>query len=595
MDNATDMTEQQAERRLAAILAADVVGYSRLVSADESGTLARLNVLRRETIEPAIAKHAGRLFKTMGDGFLVEFASAVQAVGCAIAIQQQSEAAAAGLDDAQKMRLRIGIHVGDVLVDGDDLMGDGVNIAARLEGIAAVGGLSISRAVHDQVRDRLEVGFEDRGEIALKNITRPVQVFALAATATARNTGPEPRGALALPDKPSIAVLPFQNMSADPEQDYFADGMVEDITTALSRAKWLFVISRNSAFAYKGKAIDIKRVGRELGVRYVLEGSVRKAGNRVRITGQLIEVATNAHLWADRFDGALEDIFDLQDKITSSIVGAISPKLEAAEIALARNKPTAHLGAYDYYLRGMALFYEFTKEGHQQAIAQLRKAVELDPDFALAQAAITGWYVSSKAFAWVKPGPEEIADVDRLARRLLKMSNDDARVLAFAGQALVYIVGNLREGAPVLEQAIGLDPNLAVARFWGGGAKLFLGELDAAIAHFEIAMRLSPLDPRIFLAHLGLSNAHFLAGRYDQACEDATTGLRQWPNYLQLQRSAAAGHAMAGRIDEARRFWRIAYQLDPSQSISGLRRTTLFRPDDFEKFAAAYRMMGMPE
>jgi TolB-like protein/class 3 adenylate cyclase len=341
-------------RRLAAILAADVVGYSRLVSADEAGALAQLGKLRRDIIEPEIAKHSGRLFKIMGDGFLAEFASAVLAVTCALAIQSETEQAASALDDAKKMRLRIGIHVGDVMVEGEDLMGDGVNIAARLESIAVIGGISISRAVHDQVRDRIDVAFDDKGEIALKNIARTVQVFAVAASkVSAAKTSPEPPPAL--PDKPSIAVLPFQNMSGDPEQEYFADGMVEDIITALSRFKSLFVIARNSSFTYKGRAVDIKQVGRELGVRYVLEGSVRKAGNRVRITGQLIEATTGRHLWADKFDGALEDVFGLQDQITTSVVGLIAPTLEQAEIERARQKPTDRLDSYDFYLRGMAL------------------------------------------------------------------------------------------------------------------------------------------------------------------------------------------------------------------------------------------------
>ena len=363
----------------------------------------------------------------------------------------------------------------------------------------------------------------------------------------------------------------------------------------MARVKWLFVIARNSSFAYKGKAIDIKQVGRELGVRYVLEGSVRKSGNKVRITGQLIEVASNAHLWADRFDGGLEDIFDLQDQITANIVGAISPKLEGAEIALARKKPTENLSAYDYYLRGLSLLYQFNKEGHQRSIPFFRKAVELDPEFALAQAAIVGWYISGKAFVWTKPDDEEVIETDRLARRLLMLSSDDARVLAHAGQGLVYVVGNLKEGAPILEHAIRLDPNLAIARFWGGGAKLFLGELDEAIVHFNHAIRLSPLDPRVFLAYLGLANAHFLAGRYDTAIDCATTGIRQWPNFIHLQRNAAACYAMSGRVEEAKRTWLVAHQLDPTQSISGLRSQTLFRTEDFEKFAAAYRMAGMPE
>jgi adenylate cyclase len=438
------------------------------------------------------------------------------------------------------------------------------------------------------------------GPQLLKNIAEPMHAWRVRRTgqttsvAHSRSAVSQPQ-TLAFADRPSIAVLPFQNMSGDPEQEYFADGMVEDITTALSQVKWLFVIARNSSFTYKGKPIDIKQVGRELGVRYVLEGSVRKAGNKVRITGQLIEVSTNAHLWADRFDGGLEDIFDLQDQITASIVGAISPKLEDAEIALARKKPTHNLGAYDFYLRGLALLYRFTKEGHEQSMPLFQKAVELDPDFALAQAAIAGWYISGKAFAWIKVGDREIVEADHLARLLLRLSNDDARVLAHAGQALTYVVGNLKEGAPVLDQAIRLDPNLAVARLWGGGAKLYLGELDAAIEHFQRAVRLSPLEPRTFLAYSGLTSAHFLAGRYEKALECATTGIRKWPNFVALQRIAAACYAKSGRIEDAKRAWLVALQLDPTQRISNLRDQTLFRNEDFEKFAEAYRIVGMPE
>jgi TolB-like protein/class 3 adenylate cyclase len=344
------LTEERVERRLAAILAADVVGYSRLVSADEADALKRLGALRRDVIEPNIASHSGRLFKIMGDGFLAEFASAVQGVSCALAIQAETEAAASDFDDARKMRLRIGIHVGDVMVEGEDLMGDGINIAARLESIASPGGISISRAVHDQVRDRIKVMFDDKGEVALKNIARPVQVFAVAGANSAAPVNVTP-AALALPDKPSIAVLPFQNMSGDPEQEYFADGIVEDIITALSRFKSLFVIARNSSFTYKGEAVDIKRVGRELGVRYILEGSVRKVGARIRITGQLVDTSTGAHIWADKFDRELDDIFALQDEITEKVAAVIEPNITRAEIDRAARPRPDNLTAYDYFVR----------------------------------------------------------------------------------------------------------------------------------------------------------------------------------------------------------------------------------------------------
>src|SRR5262245_6295812 len=359
------MTEQ---RRLAAILVADVVGYSKLIGGDEAGTLAQLHALRTEVIEPQIAKHAGRLFKSVGDGFLIEFASPVQAVNCAVAIQKATPA----------LPLRIGIHLGDVVIQGDDLMGDGVNVAARVEGIAEPGGIAITRAVHEQVRDKLDLGFMDKGEIALKNIQRPVQVFVTGGAKSDSQSSVPP-----LPDKPSIAVLPFQNMSGDSEQEYFVDGLVEDIITALSRTKALFVIARNSTFAYKGKAVDIKQVGRELGVRYVLEGSVRKAGNRLRITGQLIEAATGNHIWADRFDSALDDVFDLQDKLVEQVVGAIGPTIATAEIERAKHKRPESLNSYDHLLRAQALM----RQGdHAAALIELEKAIALQPDYAFAHA-----------------------------------------------------------------------------------------------------------------------------------------------------------------------------------------------------------------
>ena len=349
------MSSEPVERRLTAILAADVAGYSRLIGADEEGTLAQLKAFRKTLVDPTIAKHRGRIVKTTGDGMLVEFASAVDAARCAVEVQRGMADENTEIPQAKRIEFRIGIHLGDIIIDDNDIFGDGVNIAARLESIAVPGGISISRAVHDQVRDRINVCFDDKGEIALKNIARPVQVFAISGAKELKTTvSPESKPALALPDKPSIAVLPFTNMSGDPEQDYFADGMVEDIITALSHFKALFVIARNSSFTYKGRAVDVKQVGRELGVRYVLEGSVRKAANRVRITGQLVDTATGAHLWAERFDGGLGDIFDLQDQVTESVVGAIAPAVEKAEIERAKRKPTESLDAYALYLRGLA-------------------------------------------------------------------------------------------------------------------------------------------------------------------------------------------------------------------------------------------------
>jgi adenylate cyclase len=378
------------ERRLAAILAADVVGYSRLMERDEAGTFGRLRRLRTELIEPAIARHRGRVFKTMGDGLLVEFGSAVDAVECAAAIQR-SMAEADLQSPGGRIEVRIGIHVGDVILDGEDRQGEAVNMAARLQERADPGGICVSRRVAELARQKVSFGFDLRGEERLKNLAEHVAVYAV------RLDGASPAQPPPLPDKPSIAVLPFENMSGDPQQDYFADGIVEEITMALSRMRWLFVISRNSSFTFKGRAVDIKQVGRELGVRYLLEGSLRKAGDKVRISGRLVDAATGAHLWADRFEGTSDDIFDLQDQVTASVVGAIAPRLEQAEMERAQRKPTESLDAYDYYLRGMAAFNQWTREGSVEALANFRRAIEIDPKFASAYGMAARCYPQRKA------------------------------------------------------------------------------------------------------------------------------------------------------------------------------------------------------
>jgi adenylate cyclase len=374
---AAHCSEARVERRLAAILAVDVVGYSRLMGEDEEGTLAALCAVRREFGDPKIAEHRGRIVKTTGDGLLAEFASVVDAVRCAVELQREMIARNAAAPAERRIEFRMGINVGDIIIADGDIFGDGVNIAARLEALAEPGGICLSAAAHEQVRDRLDLGFDDLGEQQVKNIARPVRTYAIALGASSRATLPV--GApLPLPDKPSLAVLPFQNLTGDVEQEYFVDGMVEEITTAIARLPWLFVIARNSAFTYKGKPVGVKQVARELGVRYVLEGGVRKAGNRVRITGQLIDTTTGAHIWADHFDGALDDIFELQDQVASSVAGAIEPKLRQSEIERASRKPAANLTAYDLYLRALAQSYRFTEEGADEAVALARQALARD-------------------------------------------------------------------------------------------------------------------------------------------------------------------------------------------------------------------------
>jgi TolB-like protein/class 3 adenylate cyclase len=433
------------ERRLAAVLIADVVGYSRLLEEDEAGTLAALAQQRASILEPTVSAHAGRIVKLMGDGVLIEFGSAVNAVAGALELQRRMAEANEPLPKTRQIILRIGINLGDVIGEGEDIYGEGVNIAARLEELAEPGGTCISAKVHEEVHGKLSCTFEDMGEQTVKNFVRPVRVYRLRPVKMIDGASPG-CPTLSLPDKPSIAVLPFENMSGDSEQEYFADGIVEDITTALSRLRWLFVIARNSSFTYKGRAVDVKQVGRELGVRYVLEGSVRKAGKRVRITGQLIDASTGAHLWADRFDGELADVFDLQDQVTASVVGAIAPKLEQAEIERAKRKPTESLDAYDYFLRGMAAFRQFSKPSNEEALALFSRAIELDPDFASAYGMAARCYLQRKGFGWVTDREREIAEAERLARRAAYLGREDAVALGNAGLALVVVVGDLDDG-----------------------------------------------------------------------------------------------------------------------------------------------------
>ena len=594
------------QRKLAAIVAADVVGYSRLMGRDESGTLARLRKNRSEQLDPILRKYGGRLIKLTGDGALVEFASAVDALSAAIEFQQAMAEVNGDQPADTALVFRMGLHLGDLIVDGDDLYGDGVNIAARLEAEAPASGIVISRTVHEAVMGRLKASFGDLGNLALKNIERPIQAFvvkwepsdwqqaAMAEVTVAPATAP--LTALPLPDKPSIAVLPFQNMSGDPEQEYFADGVVEDIITALSRAKSLFVIARNSSFSYKGKSPDIRQVGRELGVRYVLEGSVRKAGNRVRITGQLIDAVSGSHVWADRFESDLGDIFELQDNVTSSVVGAIAPSLELAEINRARQK-IGSLVAYDYYLRSLAAFYRFTRTDHEAALSLLQKAIELDPEFALAHAIKGHWHHGvRKSSGWDENQAQEKVEAERLAQRALELDRSDPRVLANVGVTLWWGLGRYEEGAAFIDQALEIDPNYALAWSFGGGARLMLGRFDEAIKYCERALRLSPLDPRAFIPANVMAHAYFLSGRYDEAVSWAAKALRQHRGYPPALQTIVASHAMAGRVDAAKEACALYLRLHPTARMSTIRDRMMYaRNEDMEKYAIGFRLAGMRE
>jgi TolB-like protein/class 3 adenylate cyclase/Tfp pilus assembly protein PilF len=584
-------------RKLAAIIAADFVSYSRLMGIDEAETLAALKTHRRDLIDPNIAEHEGRIVKTTGDGLLIEFPSVIEAVQCAVEVQRAMQERNSDVPADHRIEFRVGINLGDIIIDGDDIYGDGVNIAARLERLADANGVCVSRVVHDQVRDKLDLGFEDLGERQLKNIARPVHVFRIAASAIGLRTQ-SATPALALPDKPSIAILPFTNMSGDPEQDYFADGMVEDIITALSHFKALFVIARNSSFTYKGRAVDVKQVGRELGVRYVLEGSVRKAANRVRITGQLVDTATGAHLWAGRFDGGLGDIFDLQDQVTESIVGAIAPAVERAEIERARRKPTERLDAYDHYLRGLAKSYQdASQQACSEALHLFNCAIKLDPDFATAYARAAFCYANAKAFGWISLTPEEVAEVSRLAQRAVELGRDDAIALADSGWALAYVVRDLDRGAALIDRALALNSNVAEAWDCGGWVKNWLGEYELAIKRFTRAIRLSPLDPWVAPMRAGTAHAHFFLSRYDEAASWAAMALQDNPNSQPLLRIGAASNAMAGRLDQAQKAVVRLRQLNPTLRVSNLKNVLgpYRHAEDISRYEEGLRQAGLPE
>jgi TolB-like protein/class 3 adenylate cyclase len=587
------MAEERVQRRLAAILAADVAGFSRLMGEDEEGTLAALKEIRRDLADPKINAHRGRVVKTTGDGLLVEFASVVDAVRCAVEVQREMALRNASVPATRRIEFRMGLNLGDIIIDEDDIYGDGVNVAARLEALAEPSGVLVSRTVRDHVRDKLDFAFEDLGEQQVKNITRPVRVYRIAFAESQPVKAPLP-----LPGKPSLAVLPFQNLSGDPEQEYFADGMVEEITTAISQLHWLFVIARNSSFTYKGRAVDVKQVARELGVRYVLEGSVRKAGNRVRITGQLIDTTTGAHIWADRFDGALDDIFELQDQVASNVVGAIEPRLRLSEIERATRKPTESLDAYDLYLRALAQFNNFTEEGMREAIALLRRALSVDPSYAPA-AAMVGWCrVLQRQQGWGPVSDAEIAEGVRLARGAAEAGKDDPDTLRMSAFCLSVFTGAHAAAASAINRALTLNPNSAQAWNASGWVSCFQNEPGPAIQAFRRAMRLSPLDPLRWGSTIGLSFAHMVAGRYEDAIEWADRCLHEQPRSILAMRLEIVCCAHLGRIEEAHCWLERLLELQPGLTIAGwkaLYAATLFAPEILAMYMEGLRKAGLPE
>jgi adenylate cyclase len=580
-------------RRLAAILASDVAGYSRLMGADEEGTLERLKALSRELVDPKIAEHHGRIVKTTGDGLLVEFASVVDAVRCAVAVQHAMPERNTGVAADNRIELRIGINLGDVIVEGDDLYGDGVNIAARIEALADAGGVFVSNTVHDHVRDRLPFVFQDLGEQQVKNITRPVRVYRVSDLGAPKNPS---AAALPLPDKPSIAVLPFANMSGDPEQEYFADGMVEEIITALSRMRWLFVIARNSSFTYKGKPVDLRQVGRELGVLYVLEGSVRKAASQVRISCQLIEAQTGTHLWADRFDSDLANVFDLQDQVAASVAGVIEPAVQAAEVERARRKRPGSLDAYDLYLRALPELRAMTADGSAHALNLLRQALDLDPGYAGALAAAAFCYVWRFTNHWMIDEDVEVAEGVRLARASVAADREDPTVLANAGYALLLLNGDTDTAGTLLDRAVALNPNSAIASGYSGVVRVSAGDYGGATERCARAMRLSPLDPWMFIFLSTTGHAHFFERRLDEALVWLRRAHQENPTGPTILLRLASTYAHLGQLDEARATVRQVLELQPQTTIARLKRRPVFKNFPDPEFSyEGLRKAGLPE
>jgi TolB-like protein/class 3 adenylate cyclase/Tfp pilus assembly protein PilF len=579
-------------RKLAAILVADIVGYSRLAGADEDRILARLRTLRSDLIDPILAVHHGRVVKRTGDGAIIEFRSVVDAVRCAIEVQSGLAERNAGLPPDKRIEYRVGVHVGDVVEEADgDLMGDGVNIAARLEGICEPGGIVLSSAAHEHARDRVKEVFVDLGERTLKNIARSVHAYSVAwdrKAATSYETSPK----LSLPDKPSIAVLPFQNMSGDPEQEYFAEGMVEDIVTGLSRIKWLFVIARNSSFVYKGKAIDVRQVGRELGVRYVLEGGVRKSGARLRVTAQLVEAETGAHLWADKFDGELKDVFELQDQITERVVGVVEPSVRKSEIERSRRKRPDSLEAYDLFLRALPYLTILSPANLPIAAQFLKDALNLEPNYAAAHAHLA-WCHQIGFYHGGLDGADKMVGL-RHARVATTAEVDDATALAVGALVIGLLAHDTDAALNAIQRAVSINPSSAAAHFHGAFLYGVWGDSVSATSHAQRALRLSPFDPLAYHAYMALAFAAIIEGRFDEAAAHGAKLAQASPNLCPHVMTYAVALALAGRMEEARRVCARALEIEPSWSI-GKGRSISGRTNHAENFERGLRLLGVPE
>jgi adenylate cyclase len=593
------MPNERMDRRLAAVLAADIAGYSRLMGRDEERTLAELKMLRKTLVDPSIASHRGRIVKTTGDGMLVEFSSTVDAARCAVEVQLAMVEHNVDVDQELRIEFRIGIHIGDIIIEDNDIFGDGVNIAARLEGIAQPGGVCISDDAHRQIRGKVEIAFNDMGVQALKNIAEPMRAWHAKPTKGAaplgRPSSPQMRPRdLALPDKPSIVVLPFDNMSAEEGQDYLADGIVEAITAALSCIRSFFVIARSSAFTYKGRATDAREIGKELGVAYLLEGSVQKVGNRLRIIVQLIETEAGAHVWSSRYDGTVDDFFDLQDRITQQVAGALQPSIRLAEIERCRRRRPQDLSSYDYTMRAMPHVWVLEKEESAKALGLLEKGLAIDPEYPLALA-LAGWCHAQRAvYNWADNIADSQEKARSLAERAANLSGDDPLILTVLG-AVATFVRNYGTARVLLERALAIDPNCAWAWSRLGWIENYSDRPQNALSHFEQALRLSPIDPMNFNNYVGIGSSHEVAQNYDKAVEYYRRALQERPHATWIYRNLASALAGAGQIEEAKVAFAEVMRNYPELTASKFKQAMVFSGPALESMARHLKGLGLAE
>jgi len=584
------LATERVERRLCAVLAADVAGYSHLMGADEEGTLALLKTHRRDLFDPKINEHRGRIVKTTGDGILVEFASVVDAVRCAVEVQRGMATRNVEMPQDKRVEFRVGINVGDIIIDGGDIFGEGVNVAARLEGLAEPGGICVSARVQEDVRGKLNIAFQDTGEQQLKNIALPVRVYRVQLSTVTATVRP----ALPLPDKPSIAVLPFDNMSSETGQDYLADGIVEAITGALSRVRSFFVIARNSSFTYKGRAVNVRDIGSELGVAYVLEGSVQTAGHRVRIIVQLIETEGGAHVWTGRHDGTIDDIFDLQDRITEQVAGALQPSIRLAEIERSRRKRPQDLGAYDYAMRAMPHVWALEKEQSTKAVELLDKALAIDPAYPLALS-LAGWcHAQRSVYNWADDIAQSQVRALKLAERAAELSGGDPLILAVLG-AVHTFVRNHGTARVLLERAVAIDANAAWAWSRLGWLDNYSDQPQHAIEKFQRALRLSPLDPMNFNNYVGIGSAYEVAQQYDKAAAFYRRGLEERPHAIWIYRNLASSLSGAGRMEDAKEAYVQMLRSYPDLTASRLRQAMVFSPAFLDRMVGNLGKLGLPD